>query len=95
MTEERPKFVPGAVLAHVSVRVAVPLLGGAIAGMVADGLGGTSPLYVLIGLAAGTVVSVLWLRAYVVASLSDLRRDTGRVPGDGAEKDERTRAGGT
>ncbi len=95
MTEQRPKFVPGLVLAHVSLRVVLPLLGGGIAGLVADAIGQTAPQYVLIGLAVGTIVSVLWLRAYVVSNLRSLRRDEGGEAGDGAEKDERKRAGGT
>lgn len=95
MTEQRPKLVPGLVLAHVSLRVILPLLGGAIAGLVADGIGDTAPQYVLIGMAVGTIVSVLWLRAYVVSNLRILRGDEGRHAGTGAEQDEQSTAGRT
>ena len=88
MTEQPPSFVPGMVLAHVSLRVIVPLLGGVIAGLVADGFGQTAPLFVLIGMAVGTIVSVLWLRAYIVSGARRLRRDDGRAVAAGAEEHE-------
>jgi hypothetical protein len=62
------------VLAQVSLRVIVPLLGGVIAGLVADGIGDTAPRYVLIGLAGGTLISALWLRAFVASSVAQMRR---------------------
>jgi hypothetical protein len=75
MSQRPPGFAPGMVLAQVSVRVIVPLLIGVIAGLVADGIGDTSPRYVLIGLAGGTLVSVLWLRAFVTSNVARMRRE--------------------
>lgn len=88
MSERRPGFAPGMVLAQVSLRVIVPLLGGVIAGLLADGIGDTAPRYVLIGLAAGTLVSVLWIRAYIASSVARMRRGGGRAGGPGTEEDE-------
>ena len=88
MTEQRPSFVPGMVLAQVSLRVILPLLGGAIAGMVADGVGQTAPLFVLIGLAGGTLVSILWLRAFIVSGAERLRQERGGATVPGAEEHE-------
>ena len=90
MTKQRPSFVPGMVLAHVSLRVILPLLGGAIAGLVADRIGQTAPLFVLIGIAVGTIVSVLWLRAYIVSGVRRLRRDDDRAAATGAEEHEQS-----
>ena len=90
MTEQRPSFVPGMVLAHVSLRVILPLLGGAIAGLVADRVGQTAPLFVLIGMAVGTIVSVLWLRAYIVSGVRRLRPDDDRAAATGAEEHEQS-----
>ena len=63
------------VLAQVSLRVIVPLLSGVIAGLVADSIGDTAPRYVLIGLAAGTLVSILWLATFIASSGARLRRE--------------------
>ncbi|MGI8829909.1 MAG: hypothetical protein ACR2I5_09105 [Candidatus Limnocylindria bacterium] len=90
MTEQQPSFVPGIVLAHVTLRVIVPLLGGVIAGLVADGIGQTAPLFVLIGMAVGTIVSVLWLRVYIVSGVQRLRRDDDRAVAAGAEEHEQS-----
>ena len=75
MSERRPGWAPGMVLAQVSLRVIVPLLVGMIAGLIADSVGGTAPRYVLIGLVGGTLVSALWLRAFISASVARLRRE--------------------
>ena len=63
------------VLAQVSVRVIAPLLIGVIAGLIADGIGDTSPRYVLIGMVGGTLVSVLWLRAFISSNVARMRRE--------------------
>ena len=75
MSERRPGFAPGMVLAQVSLRVIVPLLVGVIVGLIADSVGGTAPRYVLIGLVGGTLVSALWLRTFVSGNVARLRRD--------------------
>jgi F0F1-type ATP synthase assembly protein I len=51
------------ILGQVTAIMVVPVVGGAVAGIVVDRMLGTSPLYVLIGLGVGTVVSAIgiWL----------------------------------
>ena len=78
------------VLAQVSLRVILPLLAGVIAGLVADGIGQTTPRYVLIGMAGGTVISVLWLRAFIRSSVARMRREGDRAASTGAEEHEHT-----
>ena len=90
MSEQRPAWAPGMVLAQVSLRVILPLLAGVIAGLVADGIGQTTPRYVLIGMAGGTVISVLWLRAFIRSSVARMRREGDRAASTGAEEHEHT-----
>lgn len=47
----------------VTAIMVIPMVGGAVAGLILDGTLGTSPLYVLIGLGVGTLISVIgiWL----------------------------------
>ena len=73
MTQQRQSFGPGRVLAQVTLIVALPLVGGVVAGLVADGMLGTSPLLVLSGLAIGTLVTVLWLRWFITSNAARLR----------------------
>jgi hypothetical protein len=51
------------ILGQVTAIMVIPMVGGAVAGLVIDGGLGTSPLYVLIGLAGGTLISAIgiWL----------------------------------
>lgn len=51
------------ILGQVTAIMVIPMVGGAVAGLVIDGMLGTSPLLVLIGLAVGTLVSAIgiWL----------------------------------
>jgi hypothetical protein len=51
------------ILAQVTAIMVIPLVGGAVAGLVLDGMLGTSPLWVLLGLAVGTLISAIgiWL----------------------------------
>jgi F0F1-type ATP synthase assembly protein I len=88
MSQRPPGFAPGMVLAQVSVRVIVPLLVGVIAGLVADGIGDTSPRYVLIGLVGGTLVSALWLRTFVVSTVARMRRARDEADATATEKHE-------
>jgi hypothetical protein len=76
------------VLAQVSLRVIVPLLGGVIAGLVADSIGDTAPRYVLIGLAGGTIISALWLRTYVASTVARMRRERDDADATATEKHE-------
>jgi len=88
MSERRPSFVPGMVLAQVSLRVILPLLGGAIAGLVADRIGQSAPQWVLIGMAVGTLVSILWLRAFIVSNVRRMRQEHVDPGAQGGEEDE-------
>ena len=90
MSERRPSFAPGLVLAQVSLRVILPLLGGAVAGMVADGIARTAPQFVLIGIVGGTLVSILWIRAFIVSNVARIRREGQRVAAAGPEEHDST-----
>ena len=90
MSEQRPAWAPGMVLAQVSLRVILPLLAGVIAGLLADGIGQTAPLFVLIGMVGGTVISALWLRAFIASNVARMRRERDRAAGPGAEEHEHT-----
>ncbi|HEX6129827.1 MAG TPA: AtpZ/AtpI family protein [Candidatus Limnocylindria bacterium] len=89
MTQQRQSFGPGKVLAQVTLIVALPLVGGVIAGLVADGALGTSPLFVLSGLVIGTLVTAVWLRWFITTNMSRLRREEPAV-GPGAEQHEQS-----
>ena len=90
MSERPPVWSPGKVLAQVSLRVIVPLVSGVIAGLVADSIGGTAPRYVLIGLAAGTLVSILWLATFIVSTAARLRRESEAQEAAASEEHEHT-----
>ena len=47
----------------VTLIMVIPMVGGAVAGVVIDGMLGTSPLLVLSGLAVGTLIAAIgiWL----------------------------------
>jgi len=51
------------ILGLVTLIMVVPMVGGAVAGLVLDGVFGTSPLLVLIGLGVGSLVAAIgiWL----------------------------------
>jgi hypothetical protein len=70
------------ILGLVTLIMAVPMVGGSVAGLVLDGLFGTSPLLVLIGLAVGSLIAAIgiWLLIRVGAR----RGYTGGGPSDGA-----------
>ncbi|MGH2380795.1 MAG: hypothetical protein ACRDG7_06190 [Candidatus Limnocylindria bacterium] len=69
------------ILAQVTAIMVIPLVGGAVAGLVLDGLLGASPFFVLLGLGAGTLVSAvgIWLliRAGVRKGYTDGSRGHG------------------
>lgn len=89
MTQQRQSFGPGRVLAQVTLIVALPLVGGVVAGLVADGALGTSPLFVLSGLAIGTLVTALWLRWFITTNVTRLRGE-GPADGPGAEEHDQS-----
>jgi F0F1-type ATP synthase assembly protein I len=51
------------ILAQVTAIMVIPMVGGAVAGLVIDTTLGTSPLFVLLGLIIGTGISTvgIWL----------------------------------
>ena len=59
---------------------------GVIAGLVADSMGHTAPQFVLLGMAAGTLVSILLLRAFIVSTAARMRRERDATAGSEAEE---------
>ncbi|HET7685213.1 MAG TPA: hypothetical protein VFM19_02265 [Candidatus Limnocylindria bacterium] len=57
------------ILAHVTAIMVIPMVGGAVAGLLLDGALGTSPLCVLSGLAVGTLVSAIGVALYIRAGV--------------------------
>jgi hypothetical protein len=51
------------ILGQVTAIMVIPLVGGAVAGVLIDGALETSPLYVLVGLGVGTLIAAvgIWL----------------------------------
>jgi hypothetical protein len=47
------------ILGLVTLIMVVPMVGGAVAGLVVDGMLGTSPLLVLIGLVVGSLIAAI------------------------------------
>ena len=56
------------ILGHVTVIMSAVLI-GTVAGIVIDGVLATSPLFVLIGLAVGTVIAAVGVWVYIRARL--------------------------
>lgn len=53
------------ILGHVSAIVVIPILGGAVAGIVLDKILGTSPICVLSGFAVGNLIAILGIWLYI------------------------------
>jgi hypothetical protein len=51
------------IMGLVTLIMAIPIVGGSVAGLVLDGVFGTSPLLVLIGLVVGSLIAAtgIWL----------------------------------
>ena len=51
------------IMGLVTLIMVVPMVGGAVAGLVLDGLLGTSPMLVLLGVGVGTLIAAIgiWL----------------------------------
>lgn len=90
MTHQRQSFGPGRVLAQVTLIVALPMVGGVAAGLVADGLLRTSPLFVLSGLAIGSLVTAFWLRRFITINVTRLRRGDREVGPEAEEHEQST-----
>jgi hypothetical protein len=69
------------ILGLVTLIMALPMVGGAVAGLVLDGVFGTSPLLVLIGLAVGSLIAALGIWLLIRAGV---RRGYGGRTSDGA-----------
>ena len=57
------------ILAHVTGIMVIPMVGGAVAGMILDGVLGTTPLCVLSGVAIGTLISAVGIALYIRAGV--------------------------
>jgi len=57
------------ILAQVTAIMVIPMVGGAVAGIVLDGILGTSPLCVLLGLGVGTLISAIGVRLLIRAGV--------------------------
>lgn len=66
------------ILGQVTAIMVIPMVGGAVAGLVIDGSLGTSPLYVLIGLAGGTLISAIGIWLLIRAGARKGYTDGGR-----------------
>ena len=66
------------ILAQVTAIMVIPMVGGAVAGLVIDGMQGTAPLYVLIGLAVGTLISAIGIWLLIRAGVRKGYTDTSR-----------------
>lgn len=71
------------ILAQVTAIMVIPMVGGAVAGLVLDGTLGTSPMYVLLGLAIGTVLSAIGIWLLIRAGMRKGYTDGHRGPGNG------------
>jgi hypothetical protein len=66
------------ILGQVTAIMVIPMVGGAVAGLVIDGSLGTSPIYVLIGLAGGTLISAIGIWLLIRAGARKGYTDGGR-----------------
>ncbi len=69
------------VLGQVTLIVVIPMVGGAVAGLLLDGIQGTSPLFVLSGFVVGNLVAMvgigLLIRRHTRRSLGRSGRSDG------------------
>jgi len=92
MTQQRQSFGPGRVLAQVTLIVALPMVGGVVAGLVTDGALGTSPLFALLGLVIGSFVTGFWLRRFIATSVARLRGPSAEARTETEEHEQSTTA---
>jgi hypothetical protein len=55
------------IMGHVTLIMVVPILGGAVVGLLLDGAWGASPLYVLGGFVVGNLIAITGLWLYIRA----------------------------
>jgi hypothetical protein len=70
------------ILGLVTLIMVIPLVGGAVVGLILDGMLATSPLLVLTGLAVGTLIAAVGIWLLIRAGVR--RGYTGGGPNDGA-----------
>lgn len=70
------------IMGLVTLIMVIPMVGGAVTGLVLDGLLGTSPTLVLIGVAVGTLIAAIGIWLLIRAGAR--RGYTDGRPGDGA-----------
>lgn len=70
------------ILGQVTAIMVIPMVGGAVAGIVLDAILGTSPLCVLLGLGVGTLISAIGVRLLIRAGVRKGYTDGG--PHNGA-----------
>jgi hypothetical protein len=66
------------ILGQVTAIMVIPMVGGAVAGLILDGSLGTSPLYVLLGLGLGTLISAIGIWLLIRAGVRRGYTDGGR-----------------
>jgi F0F1-type ATP synthase assembly protein I len=69
------------ILGQVTAIMVIPIVGGAVAGLVVDRMLATTPLLVVSGLVLGTLTSAVGIWLLIRAGL---RKGYGDGPGDGA-----------
>ena len=69
------------ILGLVTLIMVIPMVGGSVAGLILDGVFGTSPLLVLVGLAVGSLIAVIGIWILIRAGA---RRGYGDGSGHGA-----------
>ncbi|MEP6468414.1 MAG: hypothetical protein ABJC24_01445 [Chloroflexota bacterium] len=70
------------IMGLVTLIMVVPMVGGAVSGLVLDGLLGTSPLLVLVGVGVGTLIAAIGIWLLIRTGMR--RGYTGGRPGDEA-----------
>jgi hypothetical protein len=70
------------IMGLVTLIMVIPMVGGAVAGLILDGLLATSPLLVLAGLAIGTLIAAVGIWFLIRAGARRGYTDGG--PGDGS-----------
>jgi hypothetical protein len=70
------------IMGLVTLIMVIPMVGGAVTGLVLDELMGTSPLLVLIGVGVGTLIAAIGIWLLIRAGAR--RGYTDGRPGDGA-----------
>ena len=57
------------IMGLVTVIMVVPMVGGAVAGLILDGMLGTSPVFVLSGLAVGSLIAAIGIWLFIRAGV--------------------------